>query len=184
MFRSPVTGPVPCSFPTAFEIVLHTNHDYLHLLGTAPGAERLATPSPARFDRQEPVIRGSWGAVEDGLLSAAVARYGCNQWGAVAAQIPGRNATQCRERWMFRIGPDLNKDPFGKWEDDLIIDTRKALGNRWALIASKLPGRTSCSVKNRWYSVLRKRKELELSPARLEESPYSISALLVKSNDL
>jgi hypothetical protein len=112
------------------------------------------------------------------MLSAAVARYGSNRWDAVAAYIPGRNATQCRERWMFRIGPGLNKTPFERWEDDLIIDARKTLGNHWTLIASKLPGRSSCSVKNRWYSVLRKRKEPVTRPPTSDLMPFSVSSLL------
>jgi hypothetical protein len=52
---------------------------------------------------------------------------------------------------MFRIGPVLNKAPFQDWEEE-------KLGNHWASIAGKLPGRTSCTVKSRWYSVLKNRQ--------------------------
>jgi hypothetical protein len=83
---------------------------------------------------------------------------------------------------MFRISPGLNKARFENWEDELIIDSRKTMGNHWTMIASKLPGRSSCAVKNRWYSVLRKRKELTPKPHRSEG--YSISALLAKPSDL
>jgi hypothetical protein len=76
----------------------------------------------------------------------------------VATLIPGRTPTQCRERWMFRIGPGLNKAPFQDWEDELIIKEREKLGNHWTSIAGKLPGRTSCAVKSRWYSVLKNRQ--------------------------
>jgi hypothetical protein len=102
------------------------------------------------------VVRGAWNFQEDALLRNAVNRFGTEQWDIVATEIPGRSATQCRERWLFRISPGLNKNPFEKWEDELIIRERETLGNHWTLIASHLPGRTSCAVKNRWYSVLRK----------------------------
>jgi hypothetical protein len=115
-------------------------------------------PEP-RSDLQEvgPTTHGPWSGEEDMMLSFAVQRYGTSQWDAVSGVIPGRGPTQCRERWMFRIGPGLNKAPFQTWEDDLILRARRKLGNHWALIATKLPGRTSCAVKNRWYSVLRNR---------------------------
>jgi hypothetical protein len=89
-----------------------------------------------------------------------VQQYGTNQWNLVAESIPERTPCQCRERWTFRISPTLNKEPFQKWEDDLIIRARKSLGNRWKLIATKLPGRSYGAVKNRWYSVLRNRRQL------------------------
>jgi hypothetical protein len=59
---------------------------------------------------------------------------------------------------MFWIGPGLNKAPFQEWEDELVIREREKLGNHWTSIASKLPGRTSCAVKSRWYSVLKNRQ--------------------------
>jgi hypothetical protein len=59
---------------------------------------------------------------------------------------------------LFRIGPGLNKAPFQEWEDELIIKEREKLGNHWTSIANKLPGRTSCAVKSRWYSVLKNRQ--------------------------
>jgi hypothetical protein len=91
------------------------------------------------------------------MLRDAVAQYGTSHWDSVSAVIPGRTATQCRERWLFRISPGLNKGPFEQWEDDLICRERRSLGNHWTAIAGKLHGRTSCSVKNRWYSALRRR---------------------------
>jgi hypothetical protein len=171
---------VPVSLVPAPEMMVDCSSDYIHLLGVIPRGDRFTLPTAFQFQSCEPAIRGCWSSTEDNLLSAAVTRYGCNQWDAVAAQIPGRNATQCRERWMFRIGPGLNKTPFQAWEDDLIVDSRRSLGNHWTAIANRLPGRTSCAVKNRWYSVLRKRKEQEHVPPRSDEAAYSISALLVK----
>ncbi|OHT07625.1 hypothetical protein TRFO_24116 [Tritrichomonas foetus] len=102
------------------------------------------------------VTRGAWSTNEDTLLRNAVLRYGTNHWDNVACTIPGRTPTQCRERWMFRISPGLKKSPFEPWEDDFIIAERAKIGNHWTQIASQLPGRTSCAVKNRWYTVLRK----------------------------
>lgn len=134
----------------------------------------LEFPDPSSF-----IARGAWQVREDNLLRASVGYYGMNQWDAVAALIPGRSAIQCRERWMFRISPGLNKDPFEKWEDELIIKERERLGNHWTLIAGQLPGRTSCAVKNRWYSVLRKHwKPTQKLKAMTGVGPFDIASLL------
>jgi hypothetical protein len=124
----------------------------------SPGEPLMFAGPPSDFELPPGlvVIRGVWNLREDALLRNAVSRFGVEQWEIVAAAIPGRSAAQCRERWRFRIGPGLNKNPFEKWEDDLIIREREAHGNHWTLISAHLPGRTSCAVKNRWYSVLRK----------------------------
>jgi hypothetical protein len=139
-------------------------------------------------------VKGSWTAHEDELLKAAVQRLGTSHWDAIAAVVKGRTATQCRERWLFRLTPGLKKAPFEKWEDDVILEQRQKVGNHWTLIASGLPGRTSCSVKNRWYTVLRKkqayREQRSMSeqtspeghPIDSESSAMMISALLSKKS--
>ena len=110
--------------------------------------------------------KGQWSIAEDKILLDAMASFnGHICWEELSKRIPGRSAKQCRERWQFRLHPDVNKAPFQPWEDELIIDERVNLGNRWTQIATKLPGRTSCSVKNRWYTVLRNRKS-ERTPRR------------------
>jgi hypothetical protein len=129
------------------------------------------------------IVHGSWRSSEDEQLRAAVAKYGTSHWDSVASIIPRRTPTQCRERWMFRISPGLNKTPFEPWEDDTIIFERARVGNHWAQIAQELPGRTSCAVKNRWYSALRhQRYPLHLAIGPAGDAPlFSISNLLSDS---
>jgi hypothetical protein len=124
------------------------------------------------------VMRGAWSLNEDTLLRSAVTRFGAGQWDIIAAVIPGRSANQCRERWNFRISPGLNKGPFEKWEDDLIIEERERYGNHWTLISSHLPGRTSCAVKNRWYSVLRKHYRKRNIEKHTPALPFTLADLL------
>lgn len=102
-------------------------------------------------------LKGSWSLEEDTRLREAVANCDPILWDIVAEKVPGRSAIQCKERWLYRLHPEVKKTRFEKWEDDLIIKERNRVGNHWTLISNKLPGRTSCAVKNRWYSVLRNR---------------------------
>lgn len=117
----------------------------------------LTFENPDDYIRNSKNIR-SWTEKEDALLTAAVEAFKGQdvRWEVVAKGVPTRNMKQCRERWEFHLNPGINKGPFEKWEDELIIAQQHALGNRWTVIAEKLPGRTSSAVKNRWYTVLKK----------------------------
>jgi len=103
------------------------------------------------------MTKGTWTGEEDEQLRKAVLDQKPIVWDIVAEMVPGRTAIQCKERWLYRLHPEIKKTRFEQWEDDLIVQERSRYGNHWTLIANKLPGRTSCAVKNRWYSVLRNR---------------------------
>jgi hypothetical protein len=104
---------------------------------------------------QEGNIRGAWTPQEDEVLLAAVRHLGTRKWTDIARFVPTRTSKQCRERWFHRLAPNIRRDQFEPWEDEIVVARQKEYGNRWALIAAKLPGRSPCSVKNRWYSGLK-----------------------------
>jgi hypothetical protein len=101
-----------------------------------------------------PCNRGTWAKHEDEILIRTVARFGSKKWTEISKFVPSRTAKQCRERWFNRLDPSLKKEPFEPWEDNLIVERQRELGNRWARIAESLPGRNPDSVKNRWYITL------------------------------
>ncbi|KAG8378793.1 hypothetical protein BUALT_Bualt07G0021900 [Buddleja alternifolia] len=68
-----------------------------------------------------------------------------------------RCGKSCRLRWINYLRPDLKRGMFSQEEEDLIIMLHEALGNRWAQIASQLPGRTDNEIKNFWHSYLKKK---------------------------
>lgn len=99
--------------------------------------------------------KGTWTDEEDYLLRRLIRRTPYKHWGAIAAQMPGRTAKQCRERWCYSLDPAINKNPWTDEEDKILIREQRKLGNRWAFIASMLPGRTENAVKTRYKSILR-----------------------------
>ena len=99
--------------------------------------------------------RGSWTQQEDEQLKQAVSQLGAKKWIDIAKFVPTRTSKQCRERWHHRLDPQIKHEPFEPWEDQVIIEKQREIGNRWAVIAHQLPGRSASAVKNRWYSGLK-----------------------------
>jgi hypothetical protein len=99
----------------------------------------------------------TWTREEDDKLMQAISGQTNICWSDVAATIGRHTAKQCRERWLVKLNPNVRRSPFEPWEDEIIQFECERIGNRWSVIAQRLPGRTSCSVKNPWYTVLRLR---------------------------
>jgi len=112
-------------------------------------------PNNKMGGRNDFTARGSWTQIEDEQLINAVNQLGPRKWIDIAKFVPTRTSKQCRERWHHRLDPSIKHDPFEPWEDQIIIEKQREIGNKWAVIAQQLPGRSPSSIKNRWYSGLR-----------------------------
>lgn len=102
------------------------------------------------------LVKGPWTVREDQKLREWIQHCGPNRWAQCSAHIPGRNGKQCRERWFNNLCPDLKKGDWTKEEDELIYTLYHEIGAHWAVIGGQIPGRTENSVKNRFYSNMRK----------------------------
>ncbi|KAM3328545.1 MYB-like transcription factor 4 [Capsicum galapagoense] len=109
-------------------------------------------------DDKEEMHKGSWSKQEDQKLIDYITKHGEGCWRDLpkAAGLL-RCGKSCRLRWMNYLNPNLKRGNFSEDEDDLIIKLHALLGNRWSLIAGRLPGRTDNEVKNYWNSHLRRK---------------------------
>ncbi|KAI3458160.1 hypothetical protein Pfo_014823 [Paulownia fortunei] len=107
---------------------------------------------------REGVRRGAWTAEEDKILVDFIAENGHGTWRNLP-KLAGllRCGKSCRLRWTNYLRPDIRRGPFSPEEENTIINLHGTLGNKWAAIASHLPGRTDNDIKNFWNSHLRKR---------------------------
>ncbi|GLT56109.1 hypothetical protein SLA2020_291800 [Shorea laevis] len=102
--------------------------------------------------------RGPWTPREDTLLIKYVQTHGEGHWRSLPKKAGLlRCGKSCRLRWMNYLRPDIKRGNITPDEDDLIIRLHSLLGNRWSLIAGRLPGRTDNEIKNYWNTHLSKK---------------------------
>nr|ACN79540.1 MYB transcription factor LAP4 [Medicago truncatula] len=118
------------------------------------------------------VRKGAWTYEEDKLLKACMQKYGEGKWHLVP-QRAGLNRCRksCRLRWLNYLNPTINRESFSEDEVDMILRLHKLLGNRWSLIAARLPGRTANDVKNYWHTHLRKKMVSRKEEKKENEKP-------------
>ncbi|KAK6912866.1 SANT/Myb domain [Dillenia turbinata] len=102
--------------------------------------------------------RGAWTSLEDKLLTDYIRKHGEGKWRSIPKEAGlNRCGKSCRLRWLNYLRPDIKRGNISDAEEDLIIRLHALLGNRWALIAGRLPGRTDNEIKNYWNTTLGKK---------------------------
>ena len=106
--------------------------------------------------------RSSWTLLEDTALLNLISNYGLTNWTLIAEELNKinkkiyRNGKQCRERWHNHLDPNIKKKKWSTEEEDILLNKQLKYGNKWSIISKYLPGRTDNSIKNYFYSKLRK----------------------------
>ncbi|XP_010535219.1 PREDICTED: transcription factor MYB3 [Tarenaya hassleriana] len=102
--------------------------------------------------------KGAWTKEEDQLLIDYIRRHGEGCWRSLPKSAGlQRCGKSCRLRWMNYLRPDLKRGNFTHEEDDLIIKLHSMFGNKWSLIAGRLPGRTDNEIKNYWNTHIKRK---------------------------
>jgi hypothetical protein len=105
---------------------------------------------------QPGLVKGPWTTQEDQKLNDWVKKHGATKWTLCAEGIPGRSGKQCREHWNNSLNPDVKKGSWSSEEDFLIMVFYKKYGGSWKKIIPIFNKRTENSIKNRFFSQLRK----------------------------
>ncbi|XP_078180445.1 transcription factor MYB1-like [Carex rostrata] len=108
--------------------------------------------------RKEETNRGPWTEEEDRILKTYIQDHGEGRWKCISKNAGlKRCGKSCRLRWLNYLRPDIKRGNISSDEEDLIIRLHNLLGNKWSLIARRLPGRTDNEIKNYWNTCLRKK---------------------------
>jgi len=106
-----------------------------------------------------------WTKEQDEALQAAVAKFDGRNWKAIAELVPGRDHVQCLQRWKKVLRPGLVKGHWSPEEDALLLQLiQDEKMHSWAMVASKIKGRTAKQCRERW--------SLNLDPG-INRSPWT-----------
>ncbi|KAK7406285.1 hypothetical protein VNO78_07908 [Psophocarpus tetragonolobus] len=135
------------------------NHSLsLHSSSVSPSHICMAAPKNDQIAAKKTNNRGAWTAEEDQKLAQCIEIHGPKRWKTVAIKSGlNRCGKSCRLRWLNYLRPNIKRGNISVEEEDLIIRLHKLLGNRWSLIAKRLPGRTDNEIKNYWNTCLCKK---------------------------
>ncbi|CAI0460452.1 unnamed protein product [Linum tenue] len=107
---------------------------------------------------QQGLRKGPWTAAEDAILLEYVTKHGEGNWNSVQKNCGLlRCGKSCRLRWANHLRPNLKKGAFTPEEERLIIQLHAQYGNKWARMATQLPGRTDNEIKNYWNTRTKRR---------------------------
>ncbi|KAA8542964.1 hypothetical protein F0562_024112 [Nyssa sinensis] len=121
---------------------------------TSTKAAGVSTPCCSKVGMK----RGPWTPEEDQLLASYIKREGEGRWRTLPKRAGLlRCGKSCRLRWMNYLRPSVKRGQIAPDEEDLILRLHRLLGNRWSLIAGRIPGRTDNEIKNYWNTHLSKK---------------------------
>ena len=120
-------------------------------------------PTPTNTDIASVIRkRRHWTDEEDEAVRVTVENSPGSKWAEISKQleqnygISHRTGKQCRERWFNHLSPEVCKQPWSPEEQSTLFKRQQELGNIWAHIAGFLPGRSENSVKNQYYTMLKR----------------------------
>ncbi|XP_038998220.1 transcription factor MYB97-like [Hibiscus syriacus] len=115
--------------------------------------------------------KGPWTAAEDAILAEHVRTHGEGNWNAVRKNAGlARCGKSCRLRWANHLRPNLKKGAFSPEEERIIVEMHAIMGNKWARMATRLPGRSDNEIKNFWNTRVKRRQRqgLPLYPPEIQ----------------
>ena len=133
-----------------------------------------------RKNKKIDLKKGQWSYQEDKLLKQWVKLNGPKNWEACGRFIHGRKGKQCREHWNNCLNPELKKGCWSPEEDFLIMFFYEKCKGSWKKIVPLFQGRIENSIKNRFYSQLRKyaTKNFERSERKKLKARIKLNVLL------
>lgn len=141
-------------------------------LKSEPGSKRkinVASSDGAQGSTSSKKSRGGaasrWTVAQDEALKSAVDKFEGRNWKAIAELVPGRDHVQCLQRWKKVLRPGLVKGHWSTEEDALLLQLiQDEKMHSWAMVASKIKGRTAKQCRERW--------SLNLDPG-INRSPWT-----------
>ncbi len=138
----------------------------------------------AKKSSKEIIIKGPWSSEEDALLKDWIIKNGPKNWNKCANNIPGRTGKQCREHWNNSLNSEIQKGNWSFEEDYLIMKFYKNFNGSWKKMIPIFKSRTENSIKNRFFSQIRKIASRYIKTGKKEYSTKLGLNILLKYYDI
>ena len=109
-----------------------------------------------KFYISQGINKGPWTQKENKILVEYVKNFGAKKWNQCAEFIKNRTGKQCREHWKNCLNPEIKKGDWGYDEDLFIMIFYQKCHGSWREMIHLFEDRTENSIKNRFFSQLRK----------------------------
>jgi hypothetical protein len=107
----------------------------------------------------KPRLPKRWTVEEEKQLASAVETFGIFSWAKIAANVPGRNETQCSNKW-WNMSMKAVACASGAWaveEEKKLVSAVETLGTTsWTKVAVNVPGRNESQCSNKWWKMSKK----------------------------
>jgi len=100
--------------------------------------------------------KGQWTIEEDNILLDWINTYGPKRWTLCSNLLKCRSPKQIRDRWINTLSPNIKKGEWSIAEDYIIFKLYNEIGSKWNFMCNYIPSRSGNSIKNRFYSTLRR----------------------------
>ncbi|OMJ90240.1 hypothetical protein SteCoe_7442 [Stentor coeruleus] len=105
--------------------------------------------------------RKIWKAEEDLVLVEITKKYQMKQWKIISKELSEaigveRTEKQCRERWKNNLETSSGQAQWSEKDRELLFFAQLEHGNKWSKISRIFPGKSKNSVKNFYYSTIRR----------------------------
>ncbi|KAE8709957.1 MYB308 protein [Hibiscus syriacus] len=135
---------------------------------------------------KEHTNKGAWTREEDERLINYIKLHGEGCVGDLSPKMLVcllRCGKSCRLRWINYLRPDLKRGNFTEEENELIINLHSLFGNKWSLIAARLPGRTDNEIKNYWNTHIKRKLYSRGIDPQTHRALGSVSSMNKTSNN-
>lgn len=113
-------------------------------------------------ESRKTTARTIWSKLEDSSLLEVIKKHESENWVAIATELAKmlpdchKSAKQCRERYRNYLNPGLMSRRWTKEEKSLLLILHYSFGTQWGHVSSFYQGRSDVSLKNLFYSFIRK----------------------------
>lgn len=138
-----------------FSLVNELGEDWTSVSSKLPGKTTKQCMLKYR-GAQKDAKKGSWTEGEDTELLRWVEEQGPTRWTECSRRIRGRCGKQCRERWVNILNPGVKRGNWSTEEQALVFQSLRQFHTSWSAMSRELKGRTENSIKNYFYSSVRR----------------------------